>query len=205
MKGISERLQRAFRKQDISLYHKAGYTIRNAVVSPKDPLDKEEECGVVYQRECEEKDCGAKYIGESGRSLGERLGEHDKSLKDRDSKSALSQHQEQTGHVVVKGPVIDNITILDREPKWRHRKVLEAIHIRLGEASLNRNKGADLPDLYLPLLREEREGGPAADLRDSLMVEAGVQLHCILVSFRDQVGQSVNEILEVILNIVSCC
>ncbi len=60
---------------------------------------------------------------------------------------------------MVKGPVLDNIKILEREPRLKHRRVLEAIHIRLGKATLNRNKGVELPDVYLPLLREEREGG----------------------------------------------
>ena len=36
-----------------------------------------------------------------------------------------------------------------------HRKVLEGINIRLKGASLNRNMGVDLPDAYLPLLKEE--------------------------------------------------
>ena len=39
MKGVTERLQRAFMKHDISLYAKVGFMIRNAVVRPKDPLD----------------------------------------------------------------------------------------------------------------------------------------------------------------------
>ena len=34
--GITERVQRAFKKYDIAMYVKAGFTIRNAVVSPKD-------------------------------------------------------------------------------------------------------------------------------------------------------------------------
>ena len=48
MKNITERLHRAFRKHDIALYTKAGVTIRNAVVSPKNPLELGEQCGVIY-------------------------------------------------------------------------------------------------------------------------------------------------------------
>ena len=40
MKGVMERIQWAFNKHNIRLYSKAGYTVRNAVVSPKDPLEK---------------------------------------------------------------------------------------------------------------------------------------------------------------------
>ena len=49
--GIIERLQRAFKQHNIQLFYKAVDTIRNAVVWPKDPLDPEEKCGVVYMLE----------------------------------------------------------------------------------------------------------------------------------------------------------
>ena len=74
--------------------------------------------------------------------------------------SALSQHQERTGHTVTTKPLIENIKILDKDIRDKHRKILEAINISTSGATLNRNDGADLPDLYLPLLREEgAEGG----------------------------------------------
>ena len=47
-----------------------------------------------------------------------------------------------------------NIKILERETRDSHRKVLEAISVRLNGAKLNRNDGTELPNLYLPLLRE---------------------------------------------------
>ena len=40
-------------------------------------------------------------MGEMERSLGERAQEHDKSVKQGDSKSALGQHQVKTGHKVL--------------------------------------------------------------------------------------------------------
>ena len=54
-----------------------------------------------------------------------------------------------------------DIKILEREPSDTHRKIKEAIHIKLKKASLNRHEGYTLPDLYMPLLREEAgEGEP---------------------------------------------
>ena len=47
MKGITERLQWEFNKHDIKLYSKAGYTVRDAMVSLKHPLEKHEQCGVI--------------------------------------------------------------------------------------------------------------------------------------------------------------
>ena len=53
MKDIAERLQRAFWKHDIALYVKAGFAIRNAVGSPKEPLVLGEQCGVIYECACD--------------------------------------------------------------------------------------------------------------------------------------------------------
>ena len=39
MKGVTEQLQRAFRKHVTRLYSKGRFTVRSAVVSPKDRLD----------------------------------------------------------------------------------------------------------------------------------------------------------------------
>ena len=49
----------------------------NDVASPKDALDKCEECGVIHECGCEVS--GKLYAGETGRSLGERVQEHAKS------------------------------------------------------------------------------------------------------------------------------
>ena len=81
----------ALNKYDIRLYSKARYTVENAMVRPKEPLEKHEQCGVIHE-------CGCKvseklYVGETGRSLGERVEEHTKSLIKGDVKSTLSQHQ----------------------------------------------------------------------------------------------------------------
>ena len=42
MKGVTVRLQRAYKQHSIQFFCKAGYVIRNAVVCLKDPLDTEE-------------------------------------------------------------------------------------------------------------------------------------------------------------------
>ena len=156
IQGVTERLQRVYKKHNLSLYSKAGHTVRNVVVKPKDPLEKKEKCGVIYKSECSE--CGEVYIGETERSLGERAEEHETSLRLRDMKSALSQHLEKTGHTVMTKKVIDSVEVIDSESKTAHRKIKEAIHIRLQGAKLNRNQGVDLPDIYLPLLRGEVRG-----------------------------------------------
>ena len=63
MKGVMERLQRAYKKHNIQPVYKARYTIRNAVVCPKHRLDPEEKCGVVYECKCDQ--CGQLCVGET--------------------------------------------------------------------------------------------------------------------------------------------
>ena len=73
------------------------------------------------------------YVGEMERSLGKRAQEHDKSVKEGDSKSALSQHKVMTGHKVLSKPVIEGVSVIDGERRNMHRKVLEAIHTKFEE------------------------------------------------------------------------
>ena len=75
----------------------------------------------MYACKCEE--WGQVYVGETEeRSLGERAQEHDKSVKEGESKSALSQHQVMTGHIVLSKPVIEGVSVVDSEPRNVHRK-----------------------------------------------------------------------------------
>ena len=49
MKGVTERLQRAYKEHNIQLFCNSGYTIRNVVVHLKDPLDPGGKCSVIYE------------------------------------------------------------------------------------------------------------------------------------------------------------
>ena len=46
-------------------------TLRQLIVHPKDPVPKENRAGVVYQIPCST--CPQTYIGQTGRTLGQRL------------------------------------------------------------------------------------------------------------------------------------
>ena len=106
----------------------------------------------IYSYECQV--CKDEYIGETGRSLGERISEHQKSVLKDDEKSAISQHQVRSGHRQ-RDEIRDKVTIIDKEPRDIHRKVKEAIAIRIKNPKLNRTDGWDLPHIYNPLLRTE--------------------------------------------------
>jgi len=60
---VSERLRREYEKHNSSRYDKEGYSTKNALVRPKDPLDMEEKCGVIYMYQVDCKECKITYIG----------------------------------------------------------------------------------------------------------------------------------------------
>ena len=66
------------------------------------------------QPECECDVCGD-VCGETEISLRQIAEEHAKSIEKGDSKSALSQHQETTGHMVVKKPVIEKMKVVEKK------------------------------------------------------------------------------------------
>ena len=61
----------------ISTYHQPQNKIRSLLVHPKDKTSDEDKCGIVYEITCDQ-DNRHKYIGETKRSLGTRLKEHQK-------------------------------------------------------------------------------------------------------------------------------
>ena len=153
MGGLSEKLCRIYKKHNITLCSKPGHTLRQALVAPKDPVDKLDKCGVVYNIDCG--GCSKCYIGETGRPLKTRLKEHVKSVKEGDCKSALSQHNLDTGHKVD----FDSIKVIQQAAQLRERKVTESIHIRLKRPALNRDCGYDLPKVYDQVLKRGGQTG----------------------------------------------
>ena len=95
--------------------------------------------------------CDQVYIGETERSIGERLKEH--TAKVANNTSAIAEHHQETGH----NPDTDNIKVLCREDKLIPRKVREAISIKKEtKPTLNRDGGRELSKIYDSLLETPR-------------------------------------------------
>ena len=104
--------------------------------------------GVIYKYSCGRVDCGEEYIGESGRTFGERYREHMR------SPSPIMDHHNTTGHEVS----LDNFTIVGREDNNIARNIREAIFIRVNDPSLNRNIGKfQLPHIWDEVLARSPE------------------------------------------------
>ena len=142
VKGLSEELQRLFKKHGVNVYFKPFNTLRQILVKPKDKTETSEKCGVVYNISCDE--CSDFYIGETARKMGKRFQEHTKS----DKESALLEHLKKTGHSIS----LENVAVLANEPRYHARKIREAIKIHQHKPTLNRDQGLELDPVLLQLL-----------------------------------------------------
>ncbi|KAL9971911.1 hypothetical protein ACROYT_G018133 [Oculina patagonica] len=137
IKGISERLQRAFKSHEVTLIHKPVNSLRSQLVHVKDKTSNLKKCGTVYQVQCEQ--CNKEYVGETSRLLETRMKEH----QSRNS-SAIHEHCRLEGHSVD----TSKTKVLATEINTFKRRVKEAIEIKLRKPLLNRDNG----ELLRPIL-----------------------------------------------------
>ena len=89
------------------------------------------------------------YIGESGRSINIRLKEHKDSIRlDKPEKSAIGTHVYESGHNID----WNSARVIAKDSNSFSRKFKEAVLIKAANPGLNRNKGAEVPDIWWPLL-----------------------------------------------------
>ena len=148
VQGVSEPLRRCLEQQGIRPVFKSETALRSHLVRPKDTVDPVKQDGVVYRIPCE---CGKVYIGETGRSMYERIKEHDRDIRlARTQTSAVSEHAHKTGHY----PLWNEVKFIDRDRHWYTRRVKEAIHIRLHPDNINRDSGIEIPEAWMPTIKK---------------------------------------------------
>ena len=76
----AEKFKRLCKSRGIQVHFKGTNTLRTALGNPKDKDPKTNQTGIIYKYQCPHIHCTSSYIGESGRSLGERVKEHFKAL-----------------------------------------------------------------------------------------------------------------------------
>ena len=166
VKGLSEKVQRIFKKHDIHCAFKPHNTLRSMLVRPKDPRPALETSDCVYKIPCA--NCEVPYIGETSRHLKHRLKEHQDSVKavaarkftrsrvpqakEEEHKSALADHAAQCNHVIDwKNTSVLASHCSNKKGRW----IQEAIHVRAEKkGTLNRNEGGyELSRCWDSLLR----------------------------------------------------
>ena len=109
-------------------------------MAPKDKDKRYQKGGVIYRLKCPHINCPEEYIGESGRSLGERLKEHLRAPSHIHHHSDRAPGQPQMPHHFGQGVT---------------RDIKEAMYIHVNDSSLNRNLGNyQLPHIWDEVLRD---------------------------------------------------
>ena len=112
--NTADKFKKLCKRRGIQVHFKGTNTLRTALVNPK-----ANQTGVIYQYHCPHINCSSSYIGESGRSLGERVKEH---LK---APFPIHLHSATSGH-----PVDPNqFNIVHKEVNSQSRTIKEAMFI----------------------------------------------------------------------------
>jgi len=152
VQGVSESLLCCLEQQGMRTVFKSDTTLQSHLVRPKDTINPAEQDGVVYRIPCE---CGKVYIRETGRSMQERIKEHDRDIRlARTQTSAVSEHTCETGHYAI----WNDVKFIDRDPHWYTRRVKKAIHIRLHPNNINRDSGMEIPEAWMPRSKNTTTG-----------------------------------------------
>ena len=146
IRGLSETIKRLLEKLDVRVRLRPNRTPRQMLVKPRDPVPIEQQNGVVYRIPCG--DCESTYVGQSGRSLACRMKEHQRAVRGGDTNaSAIAEHAWGHQHQIDWGAA----EVLDSNPNWHPRCLLESWHIHKERKSMNRDRG-NLPQIYRTLL-----------------------------------------------------
>ena len=109
------------KNKGIQVHFKGSNTLRTALGNPKDKDPKANQTGIIYHYQCPHTNCSSTYIGESGRTLGDRIKEHFK------APSPIHQHSSTTGH-----PMDPNqFNIIHKEVNSQPRTIKEAMFIHM--------------------------------------------------------------------------
>lgn len=146
IEGLTDTIGKSLMKTETNLFlaKRVINTLSSSFTKLKDPTPKNKVEGVVYNIPCE---CGAVYIGETGKTLDIRLKQHMNDVKlvqtkiirdemDIDNihgKTALVNHAIKNNHKFK----FENTTVIDRETNMRRRRFKEACHIWHDKNNIN--------------------------------------------------------------------
>ena len=151
VKGVTEPITRILMDSGFKVAMKPHRHLKQELVAPKDPV--KDKSG-VYQIDCAE--CDAKYVGQTGRNLSQRVKEHRTATKKGQIlKSGIAQHAWDAHYDIT----WNNIKVLEQEPRERRRQIKEALLIKQHAPRMNRDCGIDLPHVYNALVPTTTTGG----------------------------------------------
>ena len=131
MPRIGDKFKKLCKNKGIQVHYKGTNTLRTLIGNPKDKDPQNNQTAIIYHYKCPQINCPSAYIGESGRSLGERVKEHFK------APSPIHLHSTTTGHPM--DP--EQFNIVHKEVNSHSRTIKEAMFIHVQDPTLNRNLG----------------------------------------------------------------
>ena len=142
--NTSEKFKKVCKRKGIQVHFKGTNTLRTALENPKEKDTKANQTGIIYHYQYLHINCSSSYIGESGRTLGDRIKEHFK------APSPIHLHSFTTGH-----PMDPNqFSIVHKEVNSQPRTIKEAMFIHVQDPPLNRKLGKyQLPHIWDHLLQ----------------------------------------------------
>ncbi|XP_045492134.1 uncharacterized protein LOC123691667 [Colias croceus] len=144
VKGVTDRIGRILRRASIKTIYKPHKKINQFLRPIKSNIPLQD--AGVYKLDC---DCGLSYIGQTKRSIANRLKEHIADIKHRrHKKSAVCEHTLDNNHFIR----FDQPQILARENKFFPRLVREAIEIKK-HPNFNREDGLKLSNTWDPVIK----------------------------------------------------
>ena len=155
MPGTGENFRKLCKRKGIQVYFKGTNTLRTMLSNPKDKDPKYNQTGIMYHYKCPQINWTSAYIGESGRSLGERVKEHFK------APSPIHLHSTTTGHPIDS----EQFSIVHKEVNSHSRTIKEAMFIWVQDPTLNRNLGKyQLPHIWnhLPMASPNLQCKPSS-------------------------------------------
>ena len=121
MPNTGEKFRKLCKKKGIQVHIMGTNTLRTALGNPKDKDPQNSQTGIIYHYQCPQIYCPSAYMGESGRSLGERVKEHIK------APSPIHLHSTTTGHPM--DP--EQFNIVNNEVNSHYRTIKEAMFIHM--------------------------------------------------------------------------
>ena len=146
VKGVSERIEKVCRQLNIKTVFKSNGTLRQTLMRVKNKRPEELRRGVVYEVPCQ--DCGRSYIGETSRSLQERLKEHKYAVRTANMNNGIAAHAWIHQHQVD----WNSAKVKTFEQHLWKRKVLAAICIRETKENNNLDCGLSMSQVWSPLI-----------------------------------------------------
>ena len=121
MPGTGEKFKKLCRNKGIQVHFRGTNTLKTLLSNPMDKDLKNDQTGIIYHYKFPDINCPRAYIGETGRSLGERAKEHFK------APPPIHLHSTTTGHPMD----AEQFSIFHMEINYHSKTIKEAMYIHV--------------------------------------------------------------------------